>query len=1562
MNEVIDHVAMWLVDFHFLSTVLLLLVLAATGFLRQPVRRLVVAKSAVLSVLLLGLLSALPGWSPVHLLPRDKRATDIASVRQSPTLVETRPASSVAPNVRMPELVLNAHRDATPAAEPSIVRRWFPFTVKESIVLAYFVGSGCVLTWLGLGAVAASRLVQTSLPAPDRLRWVLAELTVGDERVPDLRISDRVDVAAAIGVFRPTVLLPNTWLIDRRDEEMHSILAHERAHLRNGDLRWMTIGRTLLVLTWAQPLYWLLRRRMRLDQEALADAAAAELSSRQRYAEQLVALARNVPVRPRLAIHAAVGLWERPSQLRRRIALLLDEQLLILRNCSVGWRWTAGATMVAAACVLSLVTMGPEGQVSAEPDAASEAANANESLEYSGKVFDKRTGEPIVGAKVVVRRKTSSVNPWRTLAESEHTTAADGSYRFGIPPEQLADSKLYIELDVTHADYAPRTGFGYALSMIRKNEKLGAIPFFERVELEPADRITGIVVTPDGRPANAVPVLAFSKARPNDLAEYGSFTRGATDNKGRFQLNVAKGGHSVLWLLPDDYAQQTHVLNDRVGDLGAFPLEDGVRLSGQVVDHEGSPIADIWVNAELVDGPAKKEIRMPVTDYIKRSALTDAEGKFLLAPLPPGTYRVLPENRPDENPRRDREPRPLSAVFLPQRVTIASEQPAEPMLVQAAETVTIEAQVYDSAGKPRSGHAVHFFGRTGDDSREHYFADAVPDASGRIVLQVPKGLRSGELDLSCNEHQVLRHRSSSNGRLIANRTLEIDTLDHDCRGIEIYYYTAPILIVSAIDSGGKPIADFKPALFYRNGVKPREEGSRWLSGVDGEVNFEHQEDGRWRSEQLLPDEEFILTVLAEGFQTAARSMSLAEGEVKELDFPLAKNVAGVSRNGSANTVTQHSVSESATATLFVAGEPSRPWAYKPNVLALDVRDEEGEPVAGVEATVYRVDRTDGTREKVGRGTSDQDGAVEFTHLIAKARAATYQEMAAKSQYPTSPGDIFYVVLQRQGSATIVLPASDYQIAAFGHRHRVRMRPAAELVGRVTDRSGNAVAGATVAAGALAGTFAVDGINALTTDNEGRFRFVDLVAFDRTEASKREAAPDNWQLADAAQPDAAAIYDPIDETSVSDLVVTHPDYAVTTVRGGDVPGTTDVVMAPAAAIDGRVVDFASKQPVAGIRVFAAGAPLPPGLPSTRENSDRFDVLSQIHTASTLTDERGQYHLANLPAGNYSVWAEPSADGSESEPVCRGHRDIKATAGAQPIEAPDLVMGPGGTIRGQLIDEATGKPLTFENGSPKVRAVFAPVDGANYQPTRVQDVQATSGGSFMVRGIPGKARLLVIVYPTGVGADPEGEYRSVNESLSSGRIYDLKHDKTIDAEVPVRPRAQIDAALKKTLKVFELMNAGKDEEAIEHATRLIAANPELNNVWMGRAAARARLGQTRELVAEYEQWLATGPSSPYDWMIRNNYAHLLATTPDDSYRDGTRAVQLAEEAIQLAGDVQPYQRSELYDTLASAHAEVGEFAQAVEAQRKSIAFAPVQNRDNLRDHLELYESGKPLRESR
>ena len=44
------------------------------------------------------------------------------------------------------------------------------------------------------------------------------------------------------------------------------------------------------------------------------------------------------------------------------------------------------------------------------------------------------------------------------------------------------------------------------------------------------------------------------------------------------------------------------------------------------------------------------------------------------------------------------------------------------------------------------------------------------------------------------------------------------------------------------------------------------------------MSLEEHGDGRWRTSQLLPDEEITVTVEADGYETKSETLSLPEGE------------------------------------------------------------------------------------------------------------------------------------------------------------------------------------------------------------------------------------------------------------------------------------------------------------------------------------------------------------------------------------------------------------------------------------------------------------------------------------------------------------------------------------------------------------------------------------------------------------------------------------------------------------------------------------------------------------
>ncbi len=89
-----------------------------------------------------------------------------------------------------------------------------------------------------------------------------------------------------------------------------------------------------------------------------------------------------------------------------------------------------------------------------------------------------------------------------------------------------------------------------------------------------------------------------------------------------------------------------------------------------------------------------------------------------------------------------------------------------------------------------------------------------------------------------------------------------------------------------------------------------------------------------------------------------------------------------------------------------------------------------------------------------------------------------------------------------------------------------------------------------------------------------------------------------------------------------------------------------------------------------------------------------------------------------------------------------------------------------------------------------------------------------------------------------------------------------------------------------------------------------------------------------------------------------AWLWATCPEESFRHGKRAVELATRACGLA----EWKDANMLATLAAAYAEVGEFDKAVEWEEKAIQlYANADDRKKGEERLKLYKDKKPYRET-
>ncbi len=147
--------------------------------------------------------------------------------------------------------------------------------------------------------------------------------------------------------------------------------------------------------------------------------------------------------------------------------------------------------------------------------------------------------------------------------------------------------------------------------------------------------------------------------------------------------------------------------------------------------------------------------------------------------------------------------------------------------------------------------------------------------------------------------------------------------------------------------------------------------------------------------------------------------------------------------------------------------------------------------------------------------------------------------------------------------------------------------------------------------------------------------------------------------------------------------------------------------------------------------------------------------------------------------------------------------------------------------------------------------------------------------------------------------------------------------------------------------------KNDKAIEVYTALIGVEPE------GSVAAfePGRLcSWALESTPRRRPITSALKLQPKDASLLNNLAWVLATSPVDKLRDGTRAIKLATDACQLT----EYKEAYILSTLAAAYAETGDFKTAIQWSKKAVSLGKGKQQASLAKELAGYEAGKPVRE--
>jgi len=157
---------------------------------------------------------------------------------------------------------------------------------------------------------------------------------------------------------------------------------------------------------------------------------------------------------------------------------------------------------------------------------------------------------------------------------------------------------------------------------------------------------------------------------------------------------------------------------------------------------------------------------------------------------------------------------------------------------------------------------------------------------------------------------------------------------------------------------------------------------------------------------------------------------------------------------------------------------------------------------------------------------------------------------------------------------------------------------------------------------------------------------------------------------------------------------------------------------------------------------------------------------------------------------------------------------------------------------------------------------------------------------------------------------------------------------------------------------LLQKDRLPEAMVHYRKLLEIEPDNVEARNILGTALIQQGRVREAIEQWQEALAIEPENGN---AASNLAWVFATCPEDSIRDGHRAIELAEKALRISAGKIPM----IFRILAAAYAENGRFSQAIETAQRGAELANIEGNPGLAAELQsniaLYQTGRPLRDA-
>jgi beta-lactamase regulating signal transducer with metallopeptidase domain len=579
------------------------------------------------------------------------------------------PPSHFASASSTPENAVPAQRDAPTTRQIAGAKSSVPTGTILTLLWLTSVLCGVIITirtW-----ISTRRLCRVAVPVDGDLlqracRFEAERLAI--RRLPQIRLSSRVESPLLAGIWRPTIVLPDRAEKTFDEHELRLMLGHELAHQKRGDLIWNWLPTAVGWLFFFHPLVWLMKRCWLQAQEAACDELLIQnqVARPVEYGRLLLKLATRRLAESRAGL-AAAGVLGSYRNLERRILAMTRVKPRSSR------RLLAAATGLSLVVLLGLV---PWTLVAQQPTPAKSAP-----------VHDDQPKTQSDGHGIWLGDQTKSSPP--TIIIAEHALFWDNQI---VTWEQVLSGFRAIRLSgpfrarfaftsavarrksegwkywndrimAVYSDLFSPIGITVGSLSPRGSEKFDAIRTTEDLRPDPARARTGDVLMPDGKPAAGAQVVVLPIADNLTVMLSGTQLRDpldeqwtSTDATGRYTVYPQKDDCWIAALHPEGFALQKLAAKDehrtvRLQPWATVTFSSTGESAGQTAlinayptgtGPEG-PYFDVY---DLKTKGKPIDVKVPAGKMVVSRSLETKEGVSVASPvetlsLAPGEQRTL---------------------------------------------------------------------------------------------------------------------------------------------------------------------------------------------------------------------------------------------------------------------------------------------------------------------------------------------------------------------------------------------------------------------------------------------------------------------------------------------------------------------------------------------------------------------------------------------------------------------------------------------------------------------------------------------------------------------------------------------------------------------------------------------------------------------------------------------------------------------------------------------------------------------------------------------------------